>query len=51
MTDITFATILIFVTVFLAVLCALAFWACVIDRNRGLFGDALPRHTDEERFL
>ena len=51
MTDITFATILIFVTVFLAVLCALAFWAYVIDRNRGLFGDALPRHTDEEGFL
>ena len=51
MTDITFATILIFVTVFLAVLCALAFWAIVIDRNRGLFGDALPRHTDDERFL
>ena len=51
MTDITFATILIFVTVFIAVLCALAVWAYVIDRNRGLFGDSLPRHTDEERFL
>ena len=50
MTDITFATILIFVTVFLAVLCALAFWACVIDRNRGLFGDALPKHVEDDRW-
>ena len=51
MTDITFAVIILFTVVFLAVLCALAFWAYVIDSNRGLFGDALPRHTDEERFL
>ena len=51
MTDITFAVIILFTVVFLAVLCALAFWAYVIDRNRGLFGDALPRHTDEEGFL
>ena len=51
MTDLTFAVIILFTVVFMAVLCALAFWACVIDRNRGLFGDALPRHTDEERFL
>ena len=51
MTDITFAVIILFTVVFLAVLCALAFWAYVIDRNRGLFGDSLPRHTDDERWL
>ena len=51
MTDLTFAVIILFTVVFLAVLCALAFWAYVIDRNRGPFGYALPRHTDEERFL
>lgn len=51
MTDLTFAVIILFTVVFLAVLCALAFWAYVIDRNRGLFGDALPCHTDDERFL
>ena len=51
MSDLTFAVIILFTVVFLAVLCALAFWAYVIDRNRGLFGDALPRHTDEEGFL
>ena len=51
MSDLTFAVILIFTVVFLAVLAALAFWAVVIERNRGLFGDSLPRHTDDERFL
>jgi len=51
MTDLTFAVILVFTVVFLAVLCALAFAAWVIDRNRGLFGDSLPRHTDDERWL
>ena len=51
MTDLTFLAIAIFITVFLAVLCALAFAAWVIDRNRGLFGDSLPRHTDDERWL
>ena len=51
MTDLTFAVIILFTVVFLAVLCALAFWAYVIDRNRSLFGDSLPCHTDDERFL
>ena len=50
MTDLTFAIILVFTVVFLAVLCALAFWAIVIDHNRGLFGDALPKHVEDDRW-
>ena len=50
MTDLTFAVIILFTVVFLAVLCALAFWAIVIDRNRGLFGDALPKHVEDDRW-
>lgn len=48
MTHLTFIGIVIFIAVFLAVLCALAFWAWVIDGNRGLFGDARPKHMDED---
>ena len=48
MTDLTFIAILIFLVVFIAVLCALGFWAIVIDRNRGLFGDSPSRRDDEE---
>ena len=51
MTDLTFAVIILFTVVFLAVLCALAFWAYVIDRNRGPFGDALPKHVEDDRWL
>ena len=51
MTDLTFAVIILFTVVFLAVLGALAFWAYVIDRNRGLFGDALPKHVKDDRWL
>lgn len=51
MTDLTYSLCLIGIVVFIAVLCALGFWAVVIDRNRGLFGDALPRRNDDERYL